>query len=57
MTLGDVVRSRRRRAVRLQKGIDQPWWEGYYEGWYDAYKDLAEICKQNGFDMDSVIIK
>ena len=57
MTLGDIIRVRRRRVRSLRESVTQPWWEGYYEGWSDAYKDLTEILKQHGFDMDSVVIK
>lgn len=27
-------------------------WQGYFEGWKDAYRDLKEILVQNGFNLD-----
>ncbi len=55
-TLGDVI------ALRGSKYTDEmknpsytEFWEGYFEGWEDAYRDLKEILEQNKFNMDVTV--
>lgn len=57
MTLKEVIVSRQNKGDSHRQGVSEPWWDGYYTGWYWAYKDLMEILEQNGFDLDSVVIK
>ena len=31
-------------------------WQGYMDGWCQAYKDLLEILNQNDFDTNVIVI-
>jgi len=50
-SLREVIQSRERRADSLRQGICNQWWDGYYCGQLDAYKDLVEILEQYAPDL------
>ena len=56
-TLKDII------ALRSSKYVDDAknssyteFWQGYFEGWADAYQDLKEILEQNKFNLDALVI-
>ena len=56
-TLKDII------ALRGNKYADDAknpsyteFWQGYFEGWKNAYRDLKEILEQNGFNLDVPVI-
>lgn len=58
MTLKEIIEIRQHKFDSYRRGIPiGGYWTGYCEGWYLAYKDLAEILEQNGFDLNTIVIK
>ena len=56
-TLNEIIILRQNKYDEYRKNTSFPeFWQGYMEGWYWAYKDLLEILKYNGFDLNTVVI-
>lgn len=56
-TLNDIIILRQNKYDEDRKNVSfTEFWQGYMEGWYWAYKDLAEILEYNGFDLNTVVI-
>lgn len=56
MNLQEVIENRQHRYDESIRWQQTDWWKGYMTGWYWAYKDLAEILEQNGFDTTQLVI-
>jgi len=57
-TLGEIISIRQNKYNKDKKNPSYTdFFQGYFAGWYSAYRDLKEILEQNGFDMSVLVIK
>jgi hypothetical protein len=57
-TLGEIISIRQNKYNEDRKNPSfSDFFQGRFDGWYSAYRDIKEILEQNGFDMSVVVIK
>ena len=57
MTLREIILLRQNKFDEGMRKVGSEYWQGYQAGWFNAYRDLTEILKQNGFDLDTIVIR
>ena len=55
-TLGEIISLRQNKYNERKNRTFSDFFQGYFEGWYSAYRDLKEILEQNGFNLDVPVI-
>lgn len=56
-TLGEIIHIRQNKYNdALRNPSISEFWNGYHNGWFNAYRDLKEILEQNGFNLDVLVI-
>lgn len=56
-TLGEIISLRQNKYNEDRKNPSiSEFFQGRFDGWYSAYRDLKEILEQNGFNMDVPVI-
>lgn len=55
MTLREVIDDRQHKYNEQLGASCSDQWKGYMIGWHNAYKDLAEILEQNGFNIEQIV--
>lgn len=56
-TLGEIISLRQNKYNEDRKNPSYTeFFQGRFDGWYSAYRDLKEILEQNGFNLDVPVI-
>ena len=56
-TLGEIISLRQNKYNEERKNPSiSEFYQGRFDGWYSAYRDLKEILEQNGFNLDVPVI-
>ena len=56
-TLGEIISLRQNKYNEDRKNPSfSEFFQGRFDGWYSAYRDLKEILEQNGFNLDVPVI-
>lgn len=56
-TLGEIISLRQNKYNEDRKNPSfSDFFQGRFDGWYSAYRDLKEILEQNGFNLDVPVI-
>lgn len=56
VTLKEIIENRSHKTQREYVHTMTDYWQGYYAGWDNAYKDLKEILEYNKINLEDIIV-